>query len=176
MSIQKIQLFSLRILIFGSLLWKHDNPYYHNFHQMMKGCWGLIVNIPHLPYEGPLLHKWNILHHFVNDKGASSLVITVSFYVPYQNDRTQRMNSKSKKMLEKYFLFLRIYGILFTKLFWPTVKKICSSEQQIFLKFDTEGREFAKFLRSLDQFFRKVKGENNFWSRMFFLTSWSSQI
>ena len=31
------------------------------------------------------------------------------------------------------------------------------------LKFETEGREFAKFLRSLEQFIQTVKGQNNFW-------------
>jgi hypothetical protein len=32
-----------------------------------------------------------------------------------------------------------------------------------FLKFEAEGREFAKFLRSLEQFVRTVKGQNNVW-------------
>jgi predicted ATPase len=31
------------------------------------------------------------------------------------------------------------------------------------LKFEAEGREFAKFLRSLEQFIQTVKGQNNFW-------------
>ena len=31
------------------------------------------------------------------------------------------------------------------------------------LKFEAEGQEFAKFLRSLDQFIQTVKGQNNFW-------------
>jgi hypothetical protein len=30
------------------------------------------------------------------------------------------------------------------------------------LKFEAKGREFAKFLRSLEQFVRTVKGQNNF--------------
>ena len=41
-------------------------------------------------------------------------------------------------------------GILLPKLFWPTVRKKCSSD-----------REF--FLRSLEQFIQTVKGQNNFW-------------
>ena len=38
------------------------------------------------------------------------------------------------------------------------------------LKFEAEGREFAKFLRSLEQeqFIRTVKGQNNFGNRMLF--------
>ena len=41
------------------------------------------------------------------------------------------------------------------------------------LKFEAEGREFAKFLRSLEQFVQTVKGQNNFWLQNAFLTcSW----
>ena len=31
------------------------------------------------------------------------------------------------------------------------------------LKFEAEGREFAKSLISLEQFIQTVKGQNNFW-------------
>ena len=40
-------------------------------------------------------------------------------------------------------------GILLPKLFWPTVRKNCSSDWEKLLKFEAEGREFAKCLRSL---------------------------
>ena len=53
--------------------------------------------------------------------------------------------------------------ILLPKLFWPTVRKNCSSDRDFFLKFEAEGREFAKILRSLEQFIQTVKGQNNFW-------------
>ena len=39
-----------------------------------------------------------------------------------------------------------INGILLPKLFWPTVKKNCSSDREKLLKFEAEGREFSKFL------------------------------
>ena len=54
-------------------------------------------------------------------------------------------------------------GILLPKLFWPTVRKSCSSDQEKLLKFEAEGREFAKILRWLEQFIQTVKGQNNFW-------------
>ena len=54
-------------------------------------------------------------------------------------------------------------GILLPKLFWPTVRKICSRDWEKLLKFEAEGREFAKNLRSLEQFIQTVKGQNNFW-------------
>ena len=54
-------------------------------------------------------------------------------------------------------------GILLPKLFWPTERKNCSSDQEKLLKFVAEGWEFANFLRSLEQFIQTVKGQNNFW-------------
>ena len=40
-------------------------------------------------------------------------------------------------------------GILLPKLFWPTVRKNCSSDRENILKFKAEGREFEIFLRTL---------------------------
>ena len=49
----------------------------------------------------------------------------------------------------------------------------CSSDQKKLLKFVAEGLEFAKSLRSLEQFIQTVKGQNNFWQQNAFLTcSW----
>ena len=45
----------------------------------------------------------------------------------------------------------------------PTVRNNCSSDREKLLKFEAEGREFAKFLRSLEQFIQTVKGQKNFW-------------
>ena len=40
------------------------------------------------------------------------------------------------------------------------MRKNCSSDREKLLKFDeAEGREFAKFLRSLEQFIPTVKGQ-----------------
>ena len=36
-------------------------------------------------------------------------------------------------------------GILLLKLFWPNVRKKCSSDREKLLKFEAEGREFANF-------------------------------
>ena len=36
-----------------------------------------------------------------------------------------------------------------------------SIDQENFLKFEAEGRESAKFLRSLEHFIQTVKGQNN---------------
>ena len=42
------------------------------------------------------------------------------------------------------------------------MRKTCSSDQEKLLKFEAEGREFAKCLRSLEQFSQAVKSQNNF--------------
>jgi hypothetical protein len=73
---------------------------------------------------------------------------------------TQGSLEKTKRIKETFDKFL--YGILLSKLFCPTVRKNCSNVRENFLEFKAEGREFAKFLRSLKQFFRAVKGQNNF--------------
>ena len=49
----------------------------------------------------------------------------------------------------------------------------CSSDQEKLLKLEAEGREFANILRSLEQFVRTVKVQNNFWQQDAFSTcSW----
>ena len=42
------------------------------------------------------------------------------------------------------------------------MRKNCSSDQEKLWKFEAEGREFANFLRSLEQFIQTVKGQDNF--------------
>ena len=41
------------------------------------------------------------------------------------------------------------------------MRKNCSIDREKLLKLKAEGREFAKILRSLEQFIRTVKGQNN---------------
>ena len=48
-------------------------------------------------------------------------------------------------------------GILLPKLFWHSVRKNCSSDREKLLKSEAEGKEFAKFLRSLEEFIQTVK-------------------
>ena len=43
------------------------------------------------------------------------------------------------------------------------MRKKCSTDREKLLKFKAEGREFAKFFRSLEQFIQAVKSQNNFW-------------
>ena len=42
------------------------------------------------------------------------------------------------------------------------MRKNCFSNRENLLKFEAEGREFSKVLRSQEQFVRTVKGQNNF--------------
>ena len=39
----------------------------------------------------------------------------------------------------------------------------CSRVREKLLKFEAEGQEFAKFLRSLEKIILTVKGQNHFW-------------
>ena len=53
------------------------------------------------------------------------------------------------------------------------MRKNCSRDRKKLLKLEAGGREFAKFLKSLEQFIQIVKGQDNFWQQNSFLTrSW----
>ena len=54
-------------------------------------------------------------------------------------------------------------GILLPKFVLTYCEKKKSSDREKLLKFEAEGREFSKFLRSLEQFIQTVKGQNNVW-------------
>ena len=64
-----------------------------------------------------------------------------------------RINASAKCWLEMVFCYQNC----------STVRKNCSSNQEKLLKFEAEGQEFAKILRSLEQFIQTVKGQNIFW-------------
>ena len=52
------------------------------------------------------------------------------------------------------------------KWYFVTVKKKWSSDREKFWKFEAEGREFGKILRSLEQFIQTVKVRAIFGNRM----------
>ena len=60
-------------------------------------------------------------------------------------------------------------GILLPKLSLPTVRKKCSSDQIKLSKVEAEGQEFAKILRSLEQFLITV-GKDNFGNKILFFS------
>ena len=64
----------------------------------------------------------------------------------------------------------KMVHILLQKLFWPTVRRNYSSNWEKLLKFEAEGREFAKILRSLEQCIQTVKCQNNVWWHNAFIT------
>ena len=79
------------------------------------------------------------------------------------------IKTKSCGILFQQFFWHNVRnGILLPKLFWPTVRKHCSSDREKLLKFEAEGREFSKFLRSLEQCFLTV-GQNNFGNKIPYL-------
>ena len=49
-----------------------------------------------------------------------------------------------------------------TKIVVTYCEKKYSCDREELLKFEAEGQEFAKILRSLEQFIQTVKGQNNF--------------
>ena len=66
------------------------------------------------------------------------------------------------------FVLIFLFGQLqlwyfVTKIVGHTVRKNCSSDREKLLKFGAEGREFAKFMRPLEQFIQTMKSQNNSW-------------
>jgi hypothetical protein len=54
---------------------------------------------------------------------------------------------KNKTQNLNFEQFLKNNGILLPKLFCPTVSENCSSDRAKLLKFEAEGREFAKHFK-----------------------------
>ena len=72
------------------------------------------------------------------------------------------LNSKQMSSLEG-----EKHSILLPELFWPSVRKKCSTDGKKFLKFETEGREFAKILRLLNRTIcSKSESQNKFWQQI----------
>ena len=58
-------------------------------------------------------------------------------------------------------------GILLPKLFWPTVRKNCSSDREKLLKFEAEGREFSKGDQQFEIFKAlKMRASYSFWDKL----------
>ena len=75
----------------------------------------------------------------------------------------QSANTKSRNSKCIFTRFIAVRTILIqwyfiTKIVLTYCEKKYYSNQEKILEFDTEGREFAKFLRSLEQFIQTVKG------------------
>ena len=95
-----------------------------------------------------------------------------SFYIAKIYNYSQLFNCSSKlnetlmfgKWLKKFMKIFRKMVICYQN---------CSSDWEKRLKLEAEGREFANFLRSLEQFIQTVKGQKIFWKKNAFLTcSW----
>ena len=67
------------------------------------------------------------------------------------------------------FYFSQRYGILLPKLLLPKVRENYSSDREKLLKFEAEGWEFAKIMRSLkNDLFKRWKVRTIFGKRMLF--------
>ena len=135
------------MLIFGQdSSWKLNNPYSHNLDQInYELCYWAKIRIE------PILSKSTKL-----DQADKDLAY-------FDQIKSKRSDVENRKVGYKFFDQITWKnGILLPKLFWPTVRKKCSSDREKLWKFKAEGQEFANFLRSLEQFIQTVKGQNNF--------------
>ena len=101
------------------------------------------------------------MSHCVKTTSVFAVVVAHSCICPQQNFFLSLLSASPRSQNgQKVLPFNRdagrsdnmreeINGILLPKLFWPTARKNCSSNQEKLLKFQAEGQEFAKCLRSL---------------------------
>ena len=82
---------------------------------------------------------------------------------------TNSVNKEKVSYINSRLFFKELRnGILLPKLFCCTVRKKCSSDSEKKLKFEAEGREFAKCLKSLEQFIHSEKSEQFLVTKYFF--------
>ena len=92
-----------------------------------------------------LFFFYNLTHHFSKHNGPIWHIL---------DKKLSKPAIVFRQMVGKLMLLHRrkaMVHILLPKLFWPTVRKKYSSDQEKLLKFEAEDREFAKILRSLEQ-------------------------
>ena len=113
----------------------------------------------------PTIHQCKILNQ---DQNKILLFITISKQQMKKQDYYEAHNNLSKNIASIQFTnyrrklpisYVKFWiGNFFPKLFWPILRKGCSSDQEKLLKFEADGWDFAKILISLDQFIQTVKG------------------
>ena len=64
------------------------------------------------------------------------------------------------------FSYVQKHGILFPKLFWSTVRKKCSCDQEKPLELKAEGKKIAKFWDHKNNLFKQWKVRTIFGNRM----------
>ena len=79
-----------------------------------------------------------------DDTQVTYLVVPCMLCLPVIKNLTDRQTGAEIAVLKSKISPMR-NGILLPKLFWPTVRKNCSSDREKLLKFEAEGREFPKF-------------------------------
>ena len=72
-----------------------------------------------------------------------------------QQSSGQLINFQILVLIAMVFCYQNCSDLLLEKIVLVIGKKL--------LKFEAEGQELSKFLRSLEQFIQTVKGQNNFW-------------
>ena len=121
--------------------------HYHLFHEMCPELSIPCVNYPE--------KKTKIVFCYQN---CSDLLWEKIVLVIEKNFRNLKKLLGFRNMPEKLkmvFCYQNCSDLLWEKIVLVIKKKL--------LKFEVEDREFAKILRSLEQFIQTVKGQNNFW-------------
>ena len=112
----------------------------------MQNFWQILAKV----YQGELALHWSAS---VYDSCGLVKVVTFRNYESH--------NLGATKVTRNFIMeWKKWYSV--SKIVLTYCEKKKSSDQEKLLKFEAEGREFAKILRSLEQFIQTVKGKYNF--------------
>ena len=117
--------------------------------------WKMTKGVSRLPHNFAYVRNMPVkIHHTVHTS-------TSTHYMVLNSSRWDQPSSTVSDAISSglYIFCLLAYmeeknGILLPKLFWPNVRKNCSSGRKKLLKFEAEGwlaKNLQKFLRSLEQ-------------------------
>ena len=134
--------------------------FFHNFIQCLSNFLSLylskMINTDFQYYIHSFFFQLSMVVIVVTSIMFLRIVVTITAYAWAKKTNNDVIQSQ----VHKYSI-----DILFPKLFWPTVRKNCSSDREKLLKFEAEGWEFAIFW---GQFIGTLKGHCNVWNRMLF--------
>ena len=146
----------------------YQNMKFFSYHATSRdGCQSSIFKVLNFEHDSHIGRQWQ---SFTIWQSQKSIVIQdrVNIFDPFWVNISVKYDPKIiQEILSKEFMQLENNnGILFPKLFWPTLRK------KMFYwwrkSFEVQGwrSRIWKRLRSLEQFIWTVKGQYNFWNRM----------
>ena len=125
------------------------------------GCYHVVTKI-YITFQIYLSLFWT--HLCSNSKFLRSIHIPLHSYIYFIKRKIGLISYIEYWLWELVFCYQNCSNLLWEKIVLVIEKNFWNSR--------LKAREFAKFLRSPEQFIQTAQGQNNFWDRFFFTCSW----